>query len=339
MESIAQGTSRQRAELLARLAAERSYLLLQLEGLDEPTLTNKSVIDDWTITGLLAHLAYWEALSADRLGNLAAGRASEIRSIGGDDAVDKLNADIHDRFSRLGFDEALAMLQKERRNFLMALGQTSDESLKQRVPFPDGRRVMARQWATQPHRHDAEHAVELARHRPPADPSIRVIHRSLLRPIMGLSQREFLALAALVPVEARETRPLDGEWMLKQIIGHLADYEGLGIVALKAVAADREPVYAINIDDFDSYNNDRATIWAATTWTEVWATYLATRRALLLVAETLADDALARPFTAPWRETTTACGYLLDMAQHEREHADALRRAFAMRPLPRRLGR
>ena len=339
MESIAQGTSRQRAELLARLAAERSYLLLQLEGLDESTLTNKSVIDEWTITGLMTHLAYWEALSADRLAKLAAGRASEIQSIGGNDVVDRINADIRARFARLGFDETLAMLQKERRNFLMALGQTSDDALKGHVSFPDGQRVPARQWATQPHRHDAEHAVVLARHRPPADPSIRVIHRSLLRPILGLSQREFLALAALVPDEARETRPLDGEWTLKQIIGHLADYEGLGLVALKAIAAGREPAYSTNIDDFDTYNNSRAAAWATTTWTDVWATYLATRRALLLVAETLADDVLARPFTAPWLETTTACGYLLDMAQHEQEHADALRRALNLRPLPRRLGR
>ena len=47
----------------------------------------------------------------------------------------------------------------------------------------------------------------------------------------------------------------------------------------------------------------------------------------------------ARPFPAPWQSTTTAGGYLLDMAGHEQEHADALRRALGLPALPRRLGR
>lgn len=325
--------------MLARLAAERSHLLLQLEGADVRRLENVPVAGELTTAGLLVHLAYWEALSADRLGKLAAGREGEIRPIGGDDAVDRLNAEIQAKFAGAGFDESLAMLQKERRNFLMALGQTSDESLRRRIHLPSGRLVTARQWATHPHRHDAEHSAELARHRLPADPSIRVIHRSLLRPVMGLSQREFLALASLVPLEARETERLDGDWTLKQIVGHLSDYDGMGIVALKAVATERDPIYNVSVDDFDNYNIERAMHWDATTWSDVWATYLATRRALLLIAETLADEALARPFPAPWPGITTACGYLLDMAQHEREHADALRRALGISPLPRRLGR
>lgn len=338
MESITDGITKRRAELLARLAAERSHLLLQLEGADVRRLESDPVSGELTATALLAHLAYWEALSADRLGKLAAGQESEIRPIG-DGAVDRLNADLKAMFVGLGFDESLAMLQKERRNFLMALGQTSHELLRRRIRFPDGRLITARHWATQPHRHDAEHSVELARHRLPADPSIRVIHRSLLRPILGLSQQEFLAPAALVPPEARETQAIGGDWTLKQIVGHLSDYDGLGIVALKAVAAEREPTYSMRIDDFESYNNERAAQWEATTWSDVWTTYLATRRALLLIADTLSDEALARPFPAPWPALTTACGYLLDMAQHEREHADWLRRALVMSPLPRRLAR
>ena len=64
---------------------------------------------------------------------------------------------------------------------------------------------------------------------------------------------------------------------------------------------------------------------------------MATRQALLAVAATLDDAALARPFAAPWPATTTACGYLLDMAGHEGEHADALRRSLGLPALPRRL--
>jgi hypothetical protein len=168
---------------------------------------------------------------------------------------------------------------------------------------------------------------------------LRVIHRSLLRPILGLSRKEFLALAALVPTAERETRPVEGSWTLKQLLNHLSHYERLGIVALKDVAAGRETAYETAIPDFDAYNAGRGAQWASTPWAETWAAYLATRLALLRAAETLPDDALARPFAAPWPGMTTVCGYLLDMAQHEREHADGLRRALGLPALPRRLGR
>ena len=77
---------------------------------------------------------------------------------------------------------------------------------------------------------------------PAADrPSLRVIHCALLRPVPALAQQEFVALAAAVPADERESRPLEGEWSLKQIIGHMVDYERLGVIALKAVAVGREP--------------------------------------------------------------------------------------------------
>jgi hypothetical protein len=126
---------------------------------------------------------------------------------------------------------------------------------------------------------------------------------------------------------------------LKQVLGHLSDYERLGVVALRQVAAGREPGYEQTIETFEAFNVERGEAWAGQPWAEVWAQYVATRRALLEVALSLDDAALARPFTAPWLTQTTACGYLLDMAGHEQEHAEALRRTLGLRPLPRRLNR
>lgn len=340
MDSIVQGISPKRAVLLAQLAAERSKLLLHLEGLDESTLTTEPVIEDWTAAALLAHLAYWDAFAADRLGKLAGERLDEIRPLGGDDSLERRNAAMRDQFAGIGFTEAVALLQKERRNLLAALGQVNDEALSHRIKLRPDWRVMPRSWVSVVYRHDAEHAAHLARWRrafPANDPSIRVIQRSLLRPLMGLSQQDFLALAALVPPDDREAALAAGGWSLKQAVGHLSDYERMGVQALKAVAAEREPAYELATNDFEAFNENRASVWAETSWSEAWATYLATRRALLLIAETLPEEALARPFVAPWSAMTTACGYLLDMAQHEREHAAILRRAFNLRALPRRL--
>lgn len=342
MDTIPHDISHRRANLLARLAAERSNLLLQMEGLDGDTLTHQPIGDGWTATGLLAHAAYWEAFAADRLGKLAGDRLEEIQPLNGDDTVDARNAGMMATFTQLSFDEAVAISQKERRNFLLALGQVPDADLYRRVRPRPGWRTTPSRWANWPHQHDAGHAAELARWRrgmAPNDPVLRTIHRALLRPLMGLSRGEFLALAALVPPGARESQPLEGEWTLKQMVGHLVDYEALGVAALKAVAAGREPEYKTVIPDFDAFNNQRAMAWAAESWNEVWANFRATRSALLIIADTLPDEALARAFAAPWPSRTTACGYLLDMAEHEREHADSLRRALGLPALPRRLGR
>lgn len=342
MESIPQGISTERAQLLARSAAERAFLLAQFEGLDDPALSEPSLAEEWTASALLAHLAYWEAFAADRLFKLTDGRVAEIQPLSGDDSVEARNAAMHQRFARLRFTEAVAICQKERRNFLLALGRASDDQLARRVRLRPGWRATPRRWASWPHRHDAEHSTLLARWRrefPANDPVRRVIHRSLLRPLLSLSRAELLTLAALVEPKERETRRLEGTWTLKQLLGHLSEYERLGVVALKAIAIGVEPAYEATITDFDVFNNERGESWRAKSWDEVWATFLATRRALLLVAETLPDDALARLFAAPWPGMTTPCGYLLDMIQHEQEHADGLRRALGLPPLPRRLGR
>ncbi len=330
-----------RAALLARLAAERAYLLQQLEGLDEATLTHDPVFDGWTAAALLAHLAYWDAFDADRLGKLADGRLGDIEPVGvGEDTVDARNAALQRRFAGLPFEQGLALCQKENRGLMLALERLPDGRLFGRARLRPGWRATPAAWLRRRARHDAGHAADLARWRagyPPNDPSVRVIHRALLPPLLGLARQEFLALAALVPAAARETEPITGDWSLKQVLGHLSDYERLGVLALRQVAAGSEPAYERPLDDFEVFNAERGAVWARTPWAEVWAQYVATRRALLAAAAALDDAALARPFAAPWPATTTACGYLLDMAGHEGEHADALRRSLGLPALPRRL--
>ena len=339
MDAISPIHSPRRAGLLARLAAERAHLFGLFEGLDEATLSHTPVVGGWTATALLAHLAYWDAFHTDRLAKLAEGRQRDIEPLG-DGALDARNTAHLAHLDGLSFPEAVGIAQKERRTLLTTLARLDDALLLGRVRLSGGWRASPYTWVRWRHEHDADHAAEIARWRrgfPANDPSLRVIHRSLLRPLLGLARRELLALAALVPPAERETRPLTGAWTLKQIAGHLSDYERMGVLALRALAAGREPVYETRIENFDTFNEARGAFWAAATWDEAWATLIATRRALLHLIETLPDEALTRPIPAPWFATTTACGYLLDMAQHEREHAGSLRRTFDLPILPRRL--
>ncbi|MCL4803494.1 MAG: DinB family protein, partial [Anaerolineae bacterium] len=243
---ILQGLSPKRAQLLARLAAERSHLYLQLEGLDDEHLSGLPAVGNWTAAALLADTANSEKIAADNLSRLANNRDTEIRP-----SIDEAPPEPRDTtsphpFAGISFDEAIAIAQKERRNFLATLDRLEDEDLLRRVRSRSGRRIRPGKWATRPYRRDAQISADLARWRatlPLPDPALRTIHSALLRPILTLSRNEFLALASLIPPDDRESRPLEGIWTLKQMIGHLVDYEGLGIVALSAVAAGMEPDY------------------------------------------------------------------------------------------------
>ena len=57
------GTRKERLGLLEAHSAERAGLLGQLVGLDEKTLTESPVFDDWTTKDLLAHVAGWTSCS------------------------------------------------------------------------------------------------------------------------------------------------------------------------------------------------------------------------------------------------------------------------------------
>ncbi|MBK7216944.1 MAG: DinB family protein [Candidatus Promineofilum sp.] len=343
MDTLESSISPRRATLLARLAAERSNLLQQLEGVGETALARDLVYEGWSLPAMLGHIAYWDAFAADRLAKLADGRRDDIQPLAvGEDTLDARNAALRQRFAALPFAQAVAMCQKERRGLLLALSRLSEDALFRRVRLRPGWQATPASWAGAPYVHDAQHSADLARWRanyPPNDLALRVIHRALLRPLLGLSRAEFLALAALIPSGEREARPIEGEWTLKQVLGHLSDYERLGVVALRQVAARREPAYERTIEEFEAFNAERGLVWAVLPWAEVWAQFIATRRALLEVALGLDNTALTQPFTAPWLSTTTACGYLLDMAGHEQEHADALRPVLGLPALPRRLNR
>src|SRR5215471_2397386 len=48
-------------EILEELARTRAALLDAIEGLDESTLDRRSVVGEWSIKNVLAHIAAWEA--------------------------------------------------------------------------------------------------------------------------------------------------------------------------------------------------------------------------------------------------------------------------------------
>lgn len=332
-----------RNQLLARLAAERSYFLRQFWGLDEATLSSNPVsgVGDivWTAKDLLAHMGRWDAFQAERISRLLGGRRHDIHRL--DEAsLNAHNVEWYTQYRALSLEAALAVCLKERAGFLALLERVPDEELYRRRRLAAGWRTSIHSWVRRRYEHDAVHAQDLAAWRkqlPEAVRRQRLGPRFLLRAILKATRKEFLTTAALVPADKRETQPVCGVWSLKDLLGHLTDWELLGVEGLRQLANGQTPEFEQRIDSFDTFNNANAAARHDQPWDQIWQAFTETRQTLLALLDSLPDEALARPFVTPWGPTLNGYVWTSIWSSHEHEHGIDVRRALRLRGWPKRL--
>lgn len=328
-----------RRHQVARLAAERSHLFWQLRGLDEETMSSEPVSGKWSVKDLLAHVGLWDAFHTGRLSKIRMDRVSEIEPLGDQSAVDARNEALFEAFKSLPPEMALAVSLKERNAYLAELSRWSDDQLHSQITMPWGWRTRASAWLRLRHRHDAAHAAELVkwRRRLPREVTRRPSPRFVLRAILYAARKEFLSLAALVPASERNRQPVCGVWTLKDLVGHLTDWELVGVGALRQLVDGVTPEFESDILDFNAFNNANAAARSSQPWEDVWQEFHETRDTFLDLLASLPDSQLSRLFTAPWRRDIRAYQWILIWPGHEREHALDLRQALRIPNLPKRL--
>jgi hypothetical protein len=154
-----------RTHFLAHLAIERVRFFEQLTGLDERTLAESPVFDDWTAKDLLAHVAAWDELFTERMRLVLAGRQGEIASV----EPDERNPAIHAERRDWTLDQAVRACEQARAAALEVMAQASDEELHRQRQFPWGGASL-RLWMQWRAEHDANHAADLARWRQGGQP-------------------------------------------------------------------------------------------------------------------------------------------------------------------------
>lgn len=319
-----------RNQLLARLAIERANFLRQLRGITETVLTTQPVHDTWSVRDILVHLGSWDAFHTERMSMILNGRINAIRELGEEDAVDARNADIL-TFSRdLSLEQALAVCLKERGGFRATLKRIPDELLHQTIVMPWGWQTSMQQWVEWRYEHDAEHAAELNawRNQLAQEEKRQVGPIFLLRAILKASRKEFLGLAHLVPAAERSRRPVCGVWTLKDLIGHLTDWEKVGVDGLRQLVAGHTPEFDEPIDDFVTWNNAHAAARRDQPWDEVWDDFKQTRETFMALVEQMKEADWQRPFTAPWDSQINGYFWVNVWAGHDHEHAADVRNAL-----------
>jgi len=325
-----------RSLLLARLAGERAHLLFQYRSLAEEVLTAVPVSGGLSAKDVLLHVAAWDAINSERLSLVLHGRRADMRQIA---SFDEVNADLYGRFAAIPLEQALAACLKERSGFLALLKRLPDALLHRRITLPWGQRIRPRTWARWRWQHDAHHAQDMLewRQAQPPDRVRQIGPKVILRAQLQATRREILSLVDVIPPAERTQRPVCGIWAMKDLIGHLTDWELVGVNGMQQLAAGQTPEFDRPIHDFDAFNAANAAARQDQPWEEVWEAFTAVRQNLLALFDQLPEVDLQRPVPAPWGRTIPAYVWMQVWMAHDHEHAVDVRHALSLPGWPRYL--
>jgi uncharacterized damage-inducible protein DinB len=335
---IAEILAQWRQHLLARLVASRSRFIWQLISLDESDLVEAPLFPGegdapWTARDMLVLMADWDGLYAQRTALVGRGRTAAIKAVD----LEERNAVLAESAQDATLEEALGGLRVAREGFLVALGSVSDAGLHWRFQLPSGQRTTLAAWARRRYRHDDRHTKDLLAWRARVKPVPAAGPKRILQAALESGRQEMLATAALVPARQRQTRQLCGVWTLKDVLGHVADWEWYGVEKLEGPRSRRS--LAIRFRGIQRWNEAHAAARKEQSWDQVWSDFQAARLALGQMLEKMSQEDLAQPFAVPWSKEWTVYRWLHLWLHHEREHAADLRANLALPGWPERLKR
>jgi uncharacterized damage-inducible protein DinB len=295
-------------------------------------LVERPVFDGWTAKDLLAHIGAWDEFFTERIVLVLAGRQQELAAV---DDQDAYNADLRAERRNWSLERVLAACADARAGFLRALAQVPDEAFHRRWQDVWGESSF-RLWTQWRAYHDAEHAGNLAAWRKTLGEQAQVTWhevgpRAVLLASLRAHREALLALIALVPPGERNTRLISGQWSLRDVAGHLADWEEFCAEVLRQMAAGQ--TVAVDYDgNVEAWNAARAMARQGQSWDAVWADFEAARRALLDILDGLSDADLNTSRPGDWGGTPYRWAYVC--VDHDQEHMADLKHATLLEVSP-----
>lgn len=302
-----------RKRLFVFMAAERATLLWRLLGVDEATLARRAIFDDYHASDLLAHVAAWDELYAGRTALVLAGKSSEIASVD----LHERNAMLKARHAGWSLKEAVEACEAARRRFIETLGAVPDKLLHEPLRLPWGDSYPMRQWAIWRAKHDAGHAQDVRAWRRANQFAPMAGPKDLFLAALRASRQELEALVELVPEAERARRKVSDAWTLKDILGHIADWEAYCISCIEA----GEPLPQEYEGDGQRWNEAHAADRRNQPWQQVWNDFQVIRQQLLALLGSMDQEELESTMENPWGAHASAYGWAHAYLAHEREHA------------------
>ena len=168
--------------------------------------------------------------------------------------------------------------------------------------------------------HEREHTgqvVEILRQR-----------RGVLLAELAAARRELLAALAALPSDPPV--PVCGEWTARDVLGHVADWEWVGVEGLRLLAQAKSPLVEL-VTDVDAWNREHVAARRDQVWETVLEDLHAARQALVDALESIDLSLLGRRFSFPWGGEGMPVAWLAVYPGHDREHARELSAAAGFR--------
>jgi hypothetical protein len=312
---------------MARLAFERAELLWQILATEERELSESPIFEeqDWTVKDLLAHIAAWDRWEHRTMAAMLSGEQPDFGAV---EDIETFNAAAVADSRRRSLTEVLLELHDARATWLAWLREAPLEAFLQPRWFQDWDwafpSCLEVQW-----QHDREHAEQIAVWREENAVEGSRGPKGALSAALHAAREELLTAAALVAPGERTSLSICGEWTLKDIAGHLADWEQVGIKGLRDMAGGRMP-QTEHIADIESWNQAHAAARSDEPWESVWRDLQKVRERLVGILEEMSEVALAQSYRFPWGPQGTAHQWVRVFIAHDREHAEDVRLAMGV---------
>jgi uncharacterized damage-inducible protein DinB len=231
-------------EIVSDLEFGRSKLLQAIEGLSQRELTQVPVYQDWTIKDVLAHVIGWDQRVLKTLPLMLQNRASEVASV----EVDAYNQESVAAWRDKPWVEVLATAKSIHRQVLDIIVSLDHKEIDLRRER-HGRTITIRSYVIDiMTEHDREHAAEIEQWRKSLEQQLDPV--AIKAELVEL-RTQFLALVVGVNPAAASQKNVLGQWSIKDVVGHVVDWEWLMLKAARHIYDPSLPVVGPVSDDWN----------------------------------------------------------------------------------------
>jgi hypothetical protein len=302
------------------LAQQRTRFLHAFTGLTEEQLF--SVADDggWTMADIFAHTTAWDVHGAGLTPDILAGKVKDVPPVD-DAAFDRQAfADIRAR----GFVSALNDLLWSRRALLSALARASDDAINHVIVLPSGLRLSIRNFAIDEQiRHEGEHADHARAARKARGVKLSHGPKPLLNAALAAAHDYLMECVACVPAGAEATLHITGNWTLKDVLGHIADWH-MTVANAAEDALAGNPLTEVQFSLIQEWNEEHAAERTNDSWDKVKADYHQSWQRVIGALARIGEADFPREAAMGERGPIALYPWMFIAAHHEDEHAGFL---------------
>lgn len=305
--------------IVSNLEFGRSQIFAAIEGLSQRELTEIPIYEGWTVRDVLIHLVGWDQWTLDVLSLIVQNRADEIEAID----RDVRNREFLAQWRGRKLAEVLTAVRVSHRqvtDFIRALDHVEIDIRRKR----GGRIITIRSYVIDlTVDHERQHATEIKRWR---ETLADQVDPMATKALLSQHRAEFMAILANLSEAEVLDKTAIGTWSIKDMVGHVADWERLMLLAAQHIYDPSLPLVApVEDGNVDDVNNAMAENRARQSWAEVTQSLHETQAAVdtFIRRLTSGDWKLRGPY--PWpNDQGTLAELIWHIATHYADHLPAM---------------